>query len=203
MDTVNIQNGLPLLAGVGYNIIYVSYDGQGTINPPATIISDGKITQLFTFNPITGYKVGVIIINDVNLLDEVFTTAVVSGYQFIQARGFHTVYATFIFEATITINSIFDQTVETGMIAFIKVIATDEDSNESIWAYPLESGSNYIITIKRISTVYITFSSPINHATTTDNVGILLINQSDINTIINMTVAKNKDGYIYNTYYIS
>jgi len=104
------------------------------------------------------------------------------------------------FEATLTIDTTFDSTVESGMMAFIKIVATDQDSNYSIWMYPLEDGSSYEITFYEIVTIEIVFINPTNHGSTSDGADSFMIDQTGSDVVLNITVSKTRTGYIYNSY---
>ena len=106
------------------------------------------------------------------------------------------------FEASLTITTTFDSTVESGMMAFIKIVAI-QDSNYSIWVYPLENGSIYEITFDEMVSIVITFINPTNHGSTSDGSPSFDIDQTESSTVLNITVSKTTKGYIYNSYYVN
>ncbi|MDD4211123.1 MAG: InlB B-repeat-containing protein, partial [Clostridia bacterium] len=113
-----------------------------------------------------------------------------------------TLFADWSFEATLTINTTFDSTVESGMMAFIKIVAI-QDSNYSIWVYPLENGSIYEITFDEMVNIVITFINPTNHGSTSDGSPSFDIDQTESSTVLDITVSKTTKGYIYNSYYVN
>ncbi len=196
MDTINIANNLPILKGVGHNAIEVSSSLHGTITPNVTIITNGIITQLYSFNPEAGYDIDIIEIDGVALEGVEFTNAVNSSeYQFTNLRGYSSIYVHFVFESIIAITSSLNAGVDNKAVGFIKI--TDGFNNS--WLYPL-NGIAHNISVFEPTNYTVKYILPTNHAVASNidaQSNTFELSSNTAQQSIDVVVSKTTYGYVY------
>ena len=89
MDSISQANSYPVLRGVGNTVITASASANGTISPVGTLLYTSAASRAFTITPDSGYEIEDVLVDGA-------TEGAIGSYTFTNARGTHTISASFI-----------------------------------------------------------------------------------------------------------